>query len=219
MTISNRRIQEPVEEPVTTDEVDNFLRGNGVLEEVDAVLLQSMIFSAREYVEETTRQALITQKWEMFMDAFPRTKGGLGWWDGVREGAITQDQKGSFELPIGPLQSVDSISTFNMANEETVFDSANYFLNTTKDPGEVILNSTAIWPTFTRHRNGIRVVYNAGFGDKATDVPSPLRLAIKMLITHWYENREYTKTQSDMNQATAPLHVQSMINRYKRFRL
>lgn len=219
MNISNHRTQEPTEEPVTLEEADNFLRGNGVLEEVDATLLQSMIFSAREYIELTIRQALITQTWEMFMDHFPQVKNDLGWWDGVRDGSIVQGQSSSFEIPIGPLQSVDSISTFDDLNQETVFDPSNYFLNTAKNPGEVILNMNSVWPVFTRHRNGVRVVYKAGFGDQSIDVPAPLRLATKMLITHWYENREYIKTQSDLNQSTAPLHVQSMINRYKRFKL
>jgi uncharacterized phiE125 gp8 family phage protein len=61
----------------------------------------------------------------------------------------------------------------------------------------------------------VKVVYVAGFGDAATDIPSPLRTATKMLAAHWYENREFTKTQSDQNQAVAPVHLQSILNRYR----
>ena len=215
MKISNQRTTDPATEVATVAQMDTFLRGDNVLESVDGELLTSLIQSAREYVEEFTRRALITQTWTMFMDGFPQTRDPLGWWDGVREGSITQGQASSFELPVGPLQSVTSISTFDDDNTETTFDSANYFLNTTATPGEVILNTGATWPVFTRNRNGIKVVYVVGYGDNATDVPSPLRTAVKQLAAHWYENRELVKTQSDQNQAMAPVHVQSILNRYK----
>jgi len=219
MKRSNTRTTEPNTAPVTAAQLDTFLRGDGVLEDIEEDLLVSLIQSATTYVEDFTRRALITQTWTMFMDGFPQRRDPLGWWDGTREGSITQGQASSFELPIGPLKSVTSISTFNDDNTETTFDAANYFLNTTATPGEVILNTGATWPVFTRNRNGIKIVYVAGYGDNATDVPSPLRTAIKQLAAHWYENREFTKTQSDMNQAVSPIHVQSILNRYKVSRL
>ena len=219
MNISNRRTTDPATEVVTVPEMDNFLRGDSVLDSVDGELLTSLITSAREYAEEFTRRAFITQTWTLFMDRWPQTKDPLGWWDGVREGSITMGQANSIELPIGPLQSVISISTFDDDNTETTFNAANYFLNTAGTPGEVILNTGATWPVFTRNRNGVKVVYVCGYGNNATDVPSSLRTAVKMLAAHWYENREFTKTQSDMNQAVAPIHLQSILNRYKVARL
>lgn len=217
--ISNTLTTAPAVEPVTADELDKYLRGDGVLASSDSDLLETFISAARQYVEEFTRLALVTQTWTMYLDAWPGNQTDLGWWDGVREGSLTQGQKGSIELPISPLQSVTSIKTFDQSNNETTFDSSNYFLNTSKKPGEVILNSGATWPVFARSRNGIEIIYVVGFGDAATDVPAPLKLAVKMLAAHWYENREFTKTQSDMNQAASPLHVQSILNRYKVMRL
>jgi hypothetical protein len=215
MKISNVLTTAPTTEIATTAQMDTFLRGDGALDSVDSDLLTSLIQSAREYIELHTGRALITQTWTMFMDAFPKTEDSLGWWDGVRIGSITQGDARSFELPIGPLQSVTSISTFDNDNTETTFDADHYFLNTAQTPGEVILNTGATWPVFTRNRQGVKVVYVAGYGDLVTDVPSPLRTATKQLAAHWYENREFTKTQSDMNQAVAPVHLQSIINRYK----
>jgi len=215
MNISSQRTTNPATEVATVAEMDTFLRGDNVLESVDGPLLETLIQAAREYAEEFTRRAFITQTWTAYMDRWPQTKDPLGWWDGVREGSITMGQANSIELPIGPLQSVTSVSTFDDDNTETTFDAANYFLNTTRTPGEIILNTGATWPVFTRNRNGVKVVYVCGYGDNATDVPAPLRTAVKMLAAHWYENREFTKTQSDMNQAVAPIHLQSILNRYK----
>lgn len=212
---SNKLTTAPALEPVTSAELDAHLRGDGVLESVEPTLLDSLIVAAREFIELHTRRALITQTWTMFMDNFPQGQAKLGWWDGVREGSITTGDAQSLTLPIGDLQSVTSVSTFDLDNSETVFDAANYFLNTNQTPGEVILNSGVVWPTFTRNRMGIKVVYVAGYGDAATDVPGALRIAIKQLAAHWYENRELVKTQSDQNQAMAPMHVLSIINKYK----
>lgn len=217
--ISNKRTTNPAQEPVTPTEVDSYLRGDGVLEADDSDLLSELISSAREYVEEFTGRALITQTWTLYMDRWPAGQDNLGWWDGVREGSIHCGDARSIKLPIGPLQSVTSVSTYDSTNTPTEFDSSNYFLNTTASIGEVVLNTGAVWPTFTRNRNGIEVVYVAGYGDNPTDVPSPLRTAIKMLISHWYENREFVKTQSDQNQAQCPLHVTSILNRYKVMKL
>lgn len=104
---------------------------------------------------------------------------------------------------------------FNTDNEEALFANTNYFLDRNATPGRLVLNTGSAWPVVTRNTNGIEIIYTAGYGPLASDVPSPLRTAIKQLATHWYENREVVKTQSDQNQAMAPLHVQSILNRYQ----
>src|SRR6185436_11847363 len=38
--------------------------------------------------------------------------------------------------------------------------------------------------------NGIEIVYTAGFGPAANNVPADLRIAISQIASHWYENRE-----------------------------
>lgn len=35
-----------------------------------------------------------------------------------------------------------------------------------------------------------RIVFRAGFGSTASDVPADLKLALRMLVGHWYRNRE-----------------------------
>ena len=214
--MSNRRTTDPSIEPVTAEQLDAHLRGDGVLASEEGEFLNSLIESAREYIEEFTSRALITQTYTLVMDTWPTVKGGdLGWWDGVRQGSITMDQQSYVELPIAPLQSVTSVTTFDDDNSSSVFSSSNYFLDTITQPGQLILNTGTVWPIFTRTRRGIEIVYTAGYGTAATDVPGALKQAILQLATHWYENREFTKTQSDQNQAVAPLHVQSILNRWK----
>ena len=216
---SHSRTTDPSIEPVTATELDTFLRGDGELVAAESAFLDTLIEAAREYVELHTRRALITQTWTLQLDAWPHAKDDLGWWDGVREGPISSAPARSVELPMGPLQSVTSVETFDQDNNATTFASSNYYLDTFQTPGSILLNDGTVWPTFTRSQLGIKIVYVAGYGAAATDVPSNLKTAIKMLAGHWYENREFVKTQSDQNQAPAPLHVLSIINRYKVQRL
>ena len=215
MNISNRRTTAPATEVATVAEMDTYLRGDNVLESVDGELLTTLIQAAREYVEEFTRLAFIAQTWTLYMDDWPRANNPLEWWDGVREGSQVGSYTGELVLPRGPLLGVTSLSVFDYDNTETVFSASNYFINTNSNPGSLILNSGQQWPIFYRQKQGIKVVYTCGYGDNPTDVPAPLRTAIRMLAAHWYENREFTKTQSDMNQAVAPVHLQSILNRYK----
>lgn len=217
---SNKRTTDPIIEPVTTDQLDVYLRGDGVLALEEGDLLRALISSAREYVEEVTHRALISQSYTLVMDSWPSVRNtDLGWWDGVREGSISAGAQRHVELPIGPLISVASVVTYSDDNTSTVFDASNYFLDTNATPGQVILNTGAVWPLSTRSRNGVEITYVAGYGDTPLDVPSPLRQAVKMIAAHWYENREFVKTQSDQNQAAAPLHAQSILNRYRVRRL
>lgn len=217
--MSNRLTTPPAIEPVTAAEMDTFLRGDGSLEAADLDLITSLIASAREYVEGYTRRALITQTWTLFLDSWPTVSDNLGWWDGVREGSISQGQRGFIELPLSPLLTVTSVKTYGADNVATPFAASSYFLDKNSSPGRLVLNPGLAWPIPGRSINGIEVVYTVGYGPAATDVPSPLRTAVKQLVTHWYENREFTKTQSDQNQAVAPIHVQSILNRYKVHRL
>ena len=41
----------------------------------------------------------------------------------------------------------------------------------------------------TRIAAGIELDIAVGFGDAASDVPEPIRQAIRILVAHWHENR------------------------------
>lgn len=212
---SNKLTSEPTVEPVTATELDTYLRGDGNLVSAEEDLLNGLIISARMFAESYTRRAFITQSWTLYLDRTPNGLDNLGWWDGVREGSINQKVPDYIELPVGPVQSITSFTTYDMDNSSSIFNSSNYFLDNNRTPGRLVLNTGNSWPVFTRDQNGIEIVYVAGYGDAATDVPFPLKTAIKQLASHWYENREFVKTQSDQNQAPAPLHVTSILNQYK----
>jgi len=47
---------------------------------------------------------------------------------------------------------------------------------------------------------GIEIEFVAGFGDAPSDVPEPIRHALRLLVAHWYEVRN-------------PVHIGSMATR------
>jgi len=158
----------PTTEPITLQEAKNHLRVDGT---DDDVLIQSLITTAREYCEAFQNRAYITQTWEMTLDSFPQMP---------------------LKLPRPPLQSVSSIKYIDQNGVETLFDAANYIVDTDSEPGRITLVPGIFWPSvILKPIGGVKIRFVAGYGD-ATKVPMMVKQAILLLIGHWYENREAT---------------------------
>ena len=159
----------PTAEPVDLDEAKNHLRVDIT---DDDVLIESLILVARRVVEGIINHKLITQTWNVFMDAFP---GGL-----------------FIILPksLTPLASVTHIKYTDEDDAQSTFSSASYVVDIYSDPGRIKLSSDANWPSDTlTELNGVEIQIVVGYGDD-TDIPQEYKQAILLLVGHWYENRE-----------------------------
>lgn len=181
----------PASEPVTASE----LRDHMI---VDATTLpdgaaNTLIEEARQSIEDMTGLAFINQTWRMTIDRWPQ--GREEWWDGIREGHISQlygpgSQIGYVALPRYPLSSITSITTYDEASNATSVTVANVFdVDTQQTPGRIVLKSGQTWPVATRPSNAIQIVYVAGYGASAANVPAPLKRAIKQLAAYMYSHR------------------------------
>lgn len=158
----------PAVEPLILLEVKDHLR---VDFDEDDPLLQGLIKAAREYAEEVTGRALITQDWDYFLDEFP---GGT-----------------EIALPFPPLQSVASVKYTDKDNVVATFDSAKYQVDTQRQPGRILLKDNETWPSDTlRPANGVEVRFKAGYGDDRFTVPEAIRRAMLLHIGAMYEHRE-----------------------------
>lgn len=182
----------PASEPITAAELRAHLRD---VPDGDAAL-EALISAAREFAEEETGLIMIQQTRRLTLDNWPfashgdgRGSDGLGWWDGVRDGAIIGAAPRFLELPRAPLISITSITTFDTEGDGVVWQSGNYLADTGNRPGRVVLEVGGTWPIPTRPAAGIVILYVAGHADAAA-VPRSLRLAILQIAAHWYENRE-----------------------------
>lgn len=137
---------------------------------IEDSLISGFIKAAREYCEDYQNRAYITQTWELLLDEFPDSP---------------------FQLPLPPLQSVESIKYYDTAGTEYEFAADNYQVDVDSYKGRVALAYGKSWPTVTlRPMNGVVVQFKTGYGDAPGAVPEKVRLAIKILAAHFYENRE-----------------------------
>lgn len=157
----------PAAEPVSLADAKAHLRVDGSDEDD---LITGLITAARRHLERSLGRALITQSWFLFLDGWP---GGF-----------------VVELPIAPLQTIDSVTTFAADDTGTVFAADNYFVDATSEPPRLVLRGAQTWPKPGRRANGIEIALTAGYGATSADVPQPLLQALLLLVAHWYEHRE-----------------------------
>ena len=186
---ANRIEGAPTIEPVPVVDLHAHLRLAGTSEDS---ALADLIAESREWMEKRYGIAFINQTWKATFDRWP--SGREEWWDGQRDGHIghiTQTGRNAvIELPRWPLTGITSVTVFDQNSLSTDVDvAATFDIDTQRKRGRLSLRSGAVWPLAMRPVNAIEIVYGAGFGAVASDVPAPLRRAIKELAAHLYTHR------------------------------
>ncbi|MFA5388068.1 MAG: hypothetical protein WC322_06840, partial [Candidatus Paceibacterota bacterium] len=135
------------------------------------------IKTARRWVENLTGFALITQVWDLFLDAFPR-------------GRI-------IEVPRPPLVSVTHLKYKDSSNVLQTLATSYYVVDTQAEPGRIQVTSGQCWPNTYPDVNAVQIRYSAGFGAAASAVPEGYIDAILRKITDLYNNRGDNNTTPD----------------------
>jgi uncharacterized phiE125 gp8 family phage protein len=176
----------PPSAPVSVAEAKRHLRIDHADE--DSVV-EGLIASAVSYLDGWTGvlgRALEAQTWELALDRFP---------------------VGQIVLPLGPVASVTSVAYTDPAGVEQTVDSANYVVDTRPIEGRVIPADGFAWPSTKAGANAVRVRWVAGTG-----TPGAIRVALLMLVAHWYRVRE--AVGEDMK--AVPLGVEALIVPFRR---
>lgn len=163
----------PAVEPLDLDDVKAHLRLDGSDEDA---LLASLIATSRSHIEAALGLALNTQVWRWQADCWPAS--------------------GVVELMTRPLQVVNQVAVRNADGALHIIDPADYRVDVAG--GRVA--PTARWPNPGVRLGGIEIEFAAGYGGAASDVPEPIRQALRLLVAHWYEVRN-------------PVHIGSMVSR------
>ena len=179
----------PSVEPVTLAEVKAHLRlGTSTAEDS---LLTQFITDARDIAERYTGRKFITQTLTGY--TMPGYGADEPWWNGTKVGSIDylNTWTREFSLGWGNAQSITSIDTIARDNTEAVYASSNYYLDNFDDDAipAVKLNNDADGFGSLRYENGIKIIWVAGYGSTASDVPAGLRRGILQLVGHIYSNR------------------------------
>lgn len=185
--VTREIVTAPAVEPVSSAEAKLHLR---VDVSTDDALIATLIKAARRHVENVTNSALISQTWDVYFEHF----GSL------------------MELPLPPLQSVTSVKYLDTdGTQQTLSDSVYRVLDGPR--GRIELAYGQSWPSLYSVRQPITVRMVCGYGDAGTDVPESILAAMKMLIAHWYENREAAQGSS-MAVKPVPMAVTALLTAY-----
>jgi len=180
-------------DPVTLAEAKLHLR---VDHSADDDLITTLITAATKWGEAYTKRAFISQTWDMILDCFPNDETII-------------------YLPKSPIQSITSIKYNDTdGNEQTLATTVYTYDTTTSVPARIFLKESQEWPDTQDQGNAVTIKFVTGYGDDETDVPAPILAAIKLLIGHWYDQRE---AASSLSYKEVPMAVESLMNTEKIF--
>lgn len=176
----------------------------------DDDFISSLITAARSYCETFTRRAFVTQTLEITLDNYPdltRFRNFEGGYP-TRLSYCYDFARSTILLPRNPIQSVSSITYLDGDGVSTVLSASNYRVDIVSEPARVTPAYSLAWPTTQWVTNAITIRYIAGYG-AASAVPAELKAAIKLLVGHWYENRESVNIGNIVTEM--PMAVESLL--------
>ncbi|KPP80681.1 MAG: gene transfer agent gp8 family protein [Oceanicaulis sp. HLUCCA04] len=166
--------------------------------------ITALITTATARVEAETGRALLTRTFRETLDSWhPRRLSGCG---------------SAFALAVAPAVSVEAVRTFDRAGEETLWDEAEYRVDTSADPGRLIARAPFAFPRPGRLAAGIEIDFSAGYGETAADVPPALIEAILRLVAEGYAASE-PALAAGRGPARLPETVDSLLRPFRQVRL
>jgi uncharacterized phiE125 gp8 family phage protein len=146
----------PASEPLTLAETKIYLKIDNTS---DDTLITSLIETVRIAAEGFLHSALITQSWKMSYDKYAPS---------------------IVPLPMGPVQSITSVTSVARDGSSSVVDNGTYYLS--GGNRNLIFDASPL-----SHR--VEVIYVAGYGASASDVPSPIRYGMLAHLAAIFDGR------------------------------
>lgn len=148
--------------------------------DVDADLVDVYLGAATQVVQNHTRRQLVTATWRVDLACFPRVDRHI-------------------EIPLPPLQSVESVEYYDADGTLQTLDPSAYVVvgahptpvvTPAPMPGVVLLRDGASWPATAERPDAVQVAFVAGYGTEGAHVPDGLRHAIMIHAADSYVHRE-----------------------------
>lgn len=180
----------PAEAPVSRDEAKATCRVE--LENTDEDdLIDGLIASAVSLLDGwpgILGRCLVTQIWRVTADDFDRC----------------------MRLPLRA-SDIDSVKVLNSAGQLSTVSSASYALLTDARGSYVRFNDDYDYPGDLAETEGVIIEFEAGYG-AAADVPAAIKQGMRLLIAHWFMNREAVGITSFEE---LPLGVKALLAPYR----
>ncbi len=197
-----RILSQPVSEPLSLAEARAHLRlvayGSPESHPDDDYITQ-LISDAREWVERYLNRTLVTKTIEFYVNEF----------------------KSRYDLPLLPIQSVDSITYLADDNTIKTVGASVYKFKAYESAAKLILASNQQMPTdLIDEEDAITITVTAGYTNGASPdtypLPHPIKAAMLLIIGHLYENRQEDvlgNTRISFN--SLPMGVYNLIQPYR----
>jgi uncharacterized phiE125 gp8 family phage protein len=133
--------------------------------------------------------ALLVQTWKL-------TTGAPNGRDGVR-------------LPVLPLVAVTGVAYLDRDQIEQTASLSDFQWFSGDTFAYIEPKHDQRWPAMSAERDALRITFTAGEG-----CPEAIKHAAKLLVGHWYENREAVNVGQSINEY--PLAVDALLSRHRR---
>lgn len=155
-----KRVQSPVEYPISIDDVK---ANSHITEADDDLLIAALIAAAVARAEMETGRAFSPQAWVLYLDGFPA---------------------GAIVIPLGPISDHVEITYDDAEGGEIEIPPDNYRVDTASADARIV--PVGDWPAAAAQINAVRVRFEVG----ADECPDDVRRALLMMVGHWHERRE-----------------------------
>lgn len=163
---------------VTLDALKRHLWTVGI--DADDDYIVELCLSAMSLIEEQTNTSLVAREHTMTIDRFPY------FWSSMQQ---LVPMTTGIMLPVWPLQSLTSL-TYQQSPGVPVSIDVNTLQMRKYKPPSIFPAASNVWPFVNPLQvSSVEIVFEAGYAD-ADAVPPMLKHAIRLLVGHWYKNRE-----------------------------
>lgn len=161
----------------------------------DDALITAIVQAATDHVDGYAGilgRALVSQTWRMNIECWPAR----------------------IRLPLAPVSAITSVKYYDTANAQQTLDGSNYALLDDALSPLIVWTGTASLPPIFDREDAIEVLFVAGYGGAASDVPQPIRHAALLLAGNLYESRETFVVGETV--ATLPFAAMSLLAPFRR---
>lgn len=158
-----KMVTEPTSEPVSVSEAKAHLN---VTHTDDDALIGTYVSAARQLCEERTTRALPSQVQDLYLDEFPEC----------------------IEVRKVPLADVVSLTYLDSEGSTATLGSSAYIVDTVSEPARITPAYGESWPSTYPVMNAVRV--RCSLGAATSEIPQRAKQAIKLMVGHYYANRE-----------------------------
>ena len=177
----------PGSEPITLDEAKAYLR---VDDSTEDTLISALITAARRKFENDTLHYLLPQTWELYLNRNEITTEPIS----INKSDIT---------------AISSVKYYDSSNTQQTLSTSDYQTAIQGKPSSIQIITM---PTIYDRLEAMVIRFTLGYAN-AGAVPEDIKLAIKLLLATWYENRQTVVTGTQVNDI--PMTYQFIMETYR----